>query len=74
MMLLTPKRPASAVTPPNPMYAYLFRKPLRSSVYFWPLVAQTILRGHSLNSGELRGFCALVKRDAPDLMPRECSR
>jgi hypothetical protein len=74
MMLLTPKRPHSAVTPPDPMYAYLFRKPLRSSVNFWPMVAQTVLRGPMLKRGALRRFCTLVQRDAPDLMPRECSR
>lgn len=73
MVLLTPKRPDSAVTASNPMYAYLFRKPLRSSVRQWTLVARTVLRGHSLNSSALRKFCALARRDAADLIPRGCS-
>jgi hypothetical protein len=40
MVLLTPKPLDNAVTASNPMYAYLFRKPLRPRVRHWTLVAR----------------------------------
>ena len=68
-IIASPRRLAKAA---RPVAAYLFREQARHPKWPWSLLAQTLLRGQSVNRAELASFCAVGRHTARDLTQSVC--